>query len=189
MSNMVKGLGIDGCRRFMTERLGEPRYAAMVSRAPQELRATLMQPLPASWYSTQALDVLTALYAEERGFRSTDEARSDFEAIGYRIAEDNLNGIYRALLRVLSAHGAVPMMPRVWAQYFKGHSCDLDWDKKRTNASITVHNLSVQYLAPIAAGWQQAALRLSTDVNAQVVEENYARGVSAADPMVFRFSW
>ena len=186
---MVKGLGIDGCRRFMTNRLGEARYAAMVARAPAQHRFVLTQPLGASWYPVAALDALTALYADERGFRSTSEARQDFEAIGQLIADDNLNGVYRALLRLLKGHGAVPMMPRVWAQYFKGQSCDLDWDKKQTTARITVRNLPVAHLGAIAAGWQQAALRLSTAPNATVVEENYDRGRAASDPMIYLLAW
>jgi hypothetical protein len=162
----------------------------MVSRASPEHRATLTQPLlSASWYPVAALDALTTLYAAEREFRTTSEARPEFEAIGQLIADDNLNGVYRALLRLLSGHGAVPMMPRVWAQYFRGHSCDLQWDKKQTTASITVRNLPVAHLGAIAAGWQQAALRLSTAPDATVAEENYDLGRSTADPMVYRLSW
>ena len=187
---MIKGIGLDTCRRFMTDKLGAERYAAMVARAPQEHRDTLAQPLAGSWYPVAALSAMTTLYAQERGFRTLRDGQAEFEAMGAMVAEENLNGVYRALLRLLSAHGAVPMMPRVWGQYFKGHTCDLQWEKPKRKATLTVRNLPVAHLAVIAAGWQQAALRLSTDPAALVDEKHYTdHDQVAPDPMVFRMTW
>lgn len=173
----------------MKARVGDARYAAMIARAPVSARDVLENAMSASWYPIAALDTLLNLYSRERGFRGTMDARDEFEALGRYVAEDNLTGIYRALLRVLSAHGAVPMMPRMWSQYFKEQRCQLEWDRTRTEARLTVAGLPIAHLGAVAAGWQQAALRLSTHPGATVVEERYARGQMTSDPMVFRIVW
>ena len=185
---MAKGSGFVVCRAYMLEQLGEAKYERLAARVPDEYREPVVAPLASKWYPDAAYAAMNEAYVQVRGFSDIEACRPDFEAMGERTAEDNLNGVYRALMRFMKTRGALAMLPLAWKQYFKATHCET----KRYGdgrATLTVHNASVSYLAPVAVGWQRLALQIASGKHATCRECGFDKGRIHADPMIYELTW
>ncbi|MEM7151590.1 MAG: hypothetical protein AAF799_02065 [Myxococcota bacterium] len=172
----------------MLEQLGATTYGELSARVPDEYREPVDAPLPSKWYPDAAYAAMNEAYVQVRGFSDIESCRADFEAMGERTAHENLNGVYRALMRFMKSSGALAMLPLAWKQYFKASSCHT---KRHGDgrATLTVRNASISYLAPVAVGWQRAALRIASGPQATVRECGFDEGRISADPMVYELTW
>lgn len=117
----MKGAAVRAVVAWFAEAYGEPALAKVVELASPELRAYLRVGDPAcgvmasGWYETplvgELLDVLERIACpfDPLEFRGR---------IGEAIARDNVNGVYRALFRLIAAPGLLEAnSQRVWQTY------------------------------------------------------------------------
>lgn len=110
----TKGLVYLGAREYWDERL-PGRLPSLLEAVDEEQRAVLEQPfLAASWYDVLPIDGLSRTAARLAGVTQAQLVRAN----AAMLAERDVHGVYRFLLKLASPELVAARLPRAALQYF-----------------------------------------------------------------------
>ncbi len=112
---MTKGAAMITATTYWRATLGDVMYERVLSRVPPETREQLENPpLAVSWipfaHTRHFLESLVEIIGAER-------AAATYEALGAKMLEQDLRGIYRALLRIVTIDFAMQRAGKMFGQY------------------------------------------------------------------------
>lgn len=117
----IKGTAVRAGLLWFAEEYGEPKLARVLELASPELRAVLRPGDPAfgimasGWYETQLMGEMLAVL-ESIAF--AEDARELISRLAGAVARDNVNGVYRALFRLIASPPLLEAnAQRVWSTY------------------------------------------------------------------------
>lgn len=185
-----KGSAPASTRVYIVKEYGLPVWEKVLREVSPEHREAMDKPLAFAWYPIEAFDQLFAgLF---RHCCNEDPHRADrfFREVGRYIAEDNLNTIYKVVLALAQPDHILPLLPRLWANYFSGIEVKVERpDPTVRKGTCTVRHLPFRFVGPTASGWIELAFRKVGCPNARVTERRFLKGDLVADPFVFDVHW
>ncbi len=182
----IKGGALISLHAWLNARFDAGRVAATKALLTPEQLDALETTLPSSYLPVAHLDAFFGAVQEvvcPEMPRAFGEVAADS---GRHVADDHLNGMFRAFLRIcVSPQTVLEYQPRIWALYFRGIEVTVT-ERRRDGGSFTVRGLgSVRYMAPGAIGWLRHLFRSVATRDLVLVERSWEQGVLRADPLVF----
>lgn len=187
-----KGTGLLGSVKWIREAYGRELYRELTRALSKPTAEALENALATEWYPVSITDELWETF---RTLAHPDDAAAFERAMveqGKFVAADNLNTVFRVMLIFVgSPEQMFTNFPRLWGQYFEGIRVENDESEvARGRGTTRVYGLGgLRHIAPVAAGWSEFGFRKVGATRVSVVEESWADGEPAADPLVFRTEW
>jgi len=185
----TKGTGLLSWTRFIDERYGAGTMNKILADAPPELRGIYPNILPSGWYPIEFGGfVYEGLVRLKVGGDRREQAKV-FDEIGRRVAEDNLNTVYKFILSMLSPDRVLGMTPKLWTTYFQGIDIKVTPGTDKSGTVVVEGLAPFTYIAPVACGWLTLAYELCGAKIATVTEDNWSAGRAASNKLVFHHRW
>lgn len=169
-SSRIKGAGLKSTVAHVSRQIGPEAWALHLSRLPDDIRRACERPLASEWYELESLFSSWSALIDARHGGDPRAGEPSLRGVGRFVAEDNLGTVYRAFLLLAKADTIFAMLPRIWNTYFDG----LDVAVYRDGDGIgrcEVRGLGqLPWIAAVASGWIDFALRKAGADEAEVVE-------------------
>lgn len=185
----VKGAGLKPAVAYVSGQIGPEAWALHLSRLPDEIRRDCERPLASGWYALESLVSTLSALINARHSGDPRAAESSLRELGRFVAEDNLSTVYRAFLLLAKPETIFGMLPRLWNTYFDGLQATVQLDGGGIGRCEVRGLGQLPWIAPVAAGWIEFALRKAGANKADVSERAWARGEDQADPLMFDVRW
>jgi hypothetical protein len=109
--------------------------------------------------------------------------------MGRSIAEQNLNTIYKFMLKVLSPNRLISLLPNLWNIYFREIQVIITTAPEGGRGTCTVKGLPVPYLSQAAVGWIEYGYERVGAKTRIVTERAWESQRIAADELIFDLTW
>ncbi len=185
----AKGLAYRGVVRRLARRHGENAWADLCK--DEDTRRFLSQPfLAASWYDIFPMVQLCEMGAQLEGKRNDEFCRE------YAVAqaEEDLNGVYRALLTIISPEQAMRGVIKITKRYFDFGTAEiLELSPGRCVARRGAIPMEIfDWYQPVAVAYIEAVMRAAGAMGLQVTPSRGAEGRDRGYPvtdMLFSVRW
>ncbi len=164
MDDLYKGAAIDYVRRALRAR-GEAVESAFLERLSPEVVETYQSCLAISWVSIRHADPILGI-ASEILYPNDPEG---IIRLGRDLATDNLNGIYRVLLRFTTVPFVMKQSARLWGTYHRKGEPRIAKDPEANRGTFMVEGYPEfpLYLRDSAYGFMWRTLQLTGARNIQ----------------------
>lgn len=183
----IKGVALLSTMAFLRNRAGV-RADEYIEAARGTSLAQLSAVQPQGWYDISFYNTLMDAHTRCAAEKGQDVTQRYVE-VGAYIAEDNLNTVYKLMLKLTSPVRLLSFLPRMWGQYFHGIETEVSATGSHSGTCL-VHGMgTAPHTSPTARGWLTLAYQKVGSPNPTVEEKNYSQLNPAPEHLSFTIRW